>query len=165
MLQKMLFIIMYLLLGYAAAPAGAAWYLAAINPDGSNGPYTAASGILPGSNPDDPASRIAPLRLKNDAIPMPLWQERRLPKTAPGMLQSARMFFKKKRQSIQALELTAYAIGKQKSFWVQDDNDVLWREVTATCAGEKTKRALLPFLPYRDWIAQPSPSRSAWHGS
>ena len=127
---------MYLLIGYAAAPAGAAWYLAAINPDGSSGPYTAASGILPGSNPDDPASRIAPLHLKNDAIPMPLWQERRLPKTAPGMLQSARMFFEKKRQTIQALELTAYAIGQQKSFWVQDENDVLWRDVTATCAGE-----------------------------
>ena len=127
---------MYLLIGYAAAPAGAAWYLAAINPDGSSGPYTAASGILPGSNPDDPASRIAPLHLKNDAIHMPLWQERRLPKTAPGMLQSARMFFEKKRQTIQALELTAYAIGQQKSFWVQDENDVLWRDVTATCAGE-----------------------------
>ncbi len=137
MLRKSLLIVICCLLWcLPGAHARAAWYVAAINPDGSSGALTASSGILPGTNPNAAISVRSPLRASGDDFPMALWQERKFPKIDPGSLRQTKQFLADRRASKAAPGMQAYAQGQQKSFWVKDDNDFAWRQVEATCKKE-----------------------------
>ncbi len=105
-------------------------YIAVINIYGGDESVGQSSGTLPGSSP----SRSAPLLLRSDGSPVPLWREPVLPRLAPGIARTGRAMMKLK-NALQESRMQYRAVGDQKSFWVKDDLDASWRQITATVEG------------------------------
>lgn len=101
-------------------------YLSAINVNGENSSYAQTSGTLPGTNPSVTA---AAFRTKVSGT-MPLRYDRSdrfLPQSAGNITLGA-----KRQLSTAADSVITYSVGDQKKFWVIDDYDTDWRQVSAT---------------------------------
>ncbi|MCX5905362.1 MAG: hypothetical protein NTV89_18265 [Proteobacteria bacterium] len=109
-------------------------YIAAINITGSgeqDAPQT--SGTLPGTSP----SEIMPLSVyEGTGRPMPLIiKDRFFPPLDKKLYEKSLEILKKERLSA-GPQISTYALGDVKQFWVKDDKDVVWRQVAATSKKE-----------------------------
>ena len=108
---------------------GAGSYIAAINVKGEDNVTTESSGTLPGASP----SEVMPLMVyEGSGRPVPLIiKDRFFPPLDKGLYEKTLEAIRD-RKNLAESPITTYAIGDEKQFWVKDDNDIVWRQVTAT---------------------------------
>jgi hypothetical protein len=113
---------------------GGSTYIAAINITGSGAQDAPQpSGTLPGTSP----SETAPLSLySGTGRPLPLIiQDRFFPPLDKKLYERSLETLNQERLSA-GPQISTYAIGDVKQFWVKDDNDNNWRQVAATSKKE-----------------------------
>lgn len=108
-------------------------FVVGININGEDAPNTESSGTLSGTSP----SVVLPLLYRKDGRPIPLWHDRIFPPIEPILLEQTREMLKEKKD-LQILKIEPYSIGDQAQFWVKDDRDLIWRQVSATVKKEST---------------------------
>jgi len=108
-------------------------YLAAINITGSEQDTPQPSGTLPGTSP----SEIMPLSVyEGTGRPMPLIIKDRFFAPLDKKLYERSLEALKQERLSAGPQISTYAIGDVKQFWVKDDNDNNWRQAAATSKRE-----------------------------
>ena len=103
-------------------------FITGINIKGSDAAQSESSGTLPGTSP----SVVDTLLYGKDGRPIPLWYDKHFPPLDPELLKKTRELLEEKKKPFRTREIEPYQTGEQKSFWVKDDNDRVWRQVSAT---------------------------------
>ena len=102
-------------------------FLVAVNINGLDHQRAEFSGVLPGASP----SVSAPLLYGRNGRPVPQWYDRQFPPVEPRLLEKTTASIKK-RKSAGTFKISAFDVGDQKDFWVKDDLDPDWRQISAT---------------------------------
>ena len=123
----LLFILCAALMSAPPAPAGTT-YAAAVNINGSDNSGAQSSGTLPGASP----TTIAPVFRTKDGRIIPMWYDRVFPPLDPTLLEETKKILEDKKKIQQTIRQKTYSTGDSRQFWVKDDNDAAWRQVTAT---------------------------------
>ena len=113
---------------------GGTTYIAAINITGSGAQDSPQpSGTLPGTSPSEAAPLMS---YEGTGRPMPLIiKDRFFPPLDKGLFEKTLQAMNEKAFSVDQ-QISTYALGDVKQFWVQDDLDVNWRQVAATSKRE-----------------------------
>lgn len=123
----LLFILCVALLCAPSAQAGTT-YVACANINGSDNAGAESSGTLPGSSP----TTIAPVLRTDDGRVIPMWYDGVFPPLDPTLLEETKKILEDKKKIQATIKVKTYSTGDAQQFWVKDDNDAAWRQVTAT---------------------------------
>ena len=116
---------------YLTVATGSDNFLVGINTIGDTSKdQPQSSGVLPGTSPS--ISEVPSLMYDKDGRPIPNdIPDRFFPPLDPGVIKQAKLSILEKARH-EKPEVKVYALGEQKQFWVKDDKDTNWRQVTAT---------------------------------
>ncbi|MCX8043461.1 MAG: hypothetical protein N3B18_04970, partial [Desulfobacterota bacterium] len=121
-------LILCAVVSFASSAQAGTTYVACININGSDNAGAESSGTLPGTSP----SSIAPVLRTDDGRVIPMWYDRVFPPLDPTMLEETKKILEDKKKLQVTIKVRTYSTGEARQFWVKDDNDLAWRQVTAT---------------------------------
>ncbi len=109
--------------------SSAGQYIAAINING-NGENDSpeSSGTLPGTS----FFESTPMLYRQDGKPLIRWHDQPFPRPDLSSIRQTKEVLKKRAETLHSEDVTVYDVGDTGFFWVKDNNDSAWRQVSAT---------------------------------
>ncbi len=103
-------------------------FIVGINVRGENNSRPESSGVLPGTSP----SEVKPALYNTEGRIIPMWYDKQFPFMGPDVMKKTKEILERKKKRIQTRKIKALDTGEQQDFWVKDEKDKSWRQVTAT---------------------------------